>query len=282
VTTLRYGELEAGYSVERTAGLTGKIRIHVRPEGQVNVEAPAEIDEAEIRAAVQKRARWIFKHIGAIDEARATALARVYVSGETHFYLGRRYPLKVIESKEERSGVRLRRGRIEVVARIADPAAIRRRLNDWCRLRAAEYFARRLVDVAGQMEWIETVPPLKVVEMGKQWGSCSPDGSIHLNPWLVRAPRHCIVYVVTHELCHLREHNHGPKFYALLERHFPRWRATKTELDSLAETLLADRRSGRRRQSLVRQPSSPAEPVLGRALRATRGPVLPPDGEDEE
>ena len=81
---------------------------------------------------------------------------------------------------------------------------------------------------------------MKLLAMEAQWGSCSPSGAIHLNPALIRAPRHCIDYVITHELCHLREHNHSKRFYALLQKHDPYWGATKAELDRLAELLLVE------------------------------------------
>jgi predicted metal-dependent hydrolase len=80
---------------------------------------------------------------------------------------------------------------------------------------------------------------MKLVPMEHQWGSCSPAGSINLNPALIRAPRHCIDYVLLHEICHLKEHNHSKRFYALLEMHSPQWVDTKAELDQLAELLLA-------------------------------------------
>lgn len=74
--------------------------------------------------------------------------------------------------------------------------------------------------------------------MKKQWGSCSPQGHILLNPHLVKAPRDCIDYVILHELCHLQEHNHSPKFYQLLSQLMPAWKSVKTRLDSMAELLL--------------------------------------------
>ena len=76
--------------------------------------------------------------------------------------------------------------------------------------------------------------------MSTQWGSCSPQGAIYLNPSLIRAPRHCINYVVLHELCHLAEHNHSKRFYAMLDRHMPGWERAKAELDGLAELILTD------------------------------------------
>ncbi len=74
--------------------------------------------------------------------------------------------------------------------------------------------------------------------MKVQWGSCSPAGRITLNPHLVKAPRECIDYVLLHELCHLRHHNHSPQFYRSLDRHMPRWRAIKERLDGMAEQVL--------------------------------------------
>jgi len=74
--------------------------------------------------------------------------------------------------------------------------------------------------------------------MRTQWGSCSPKGDVLLNPYLVKAPKACIEYVVAHELCHLREHNHSERFYRLLSRVLPDWEARKAELDNLAELLL--------------------------------------------
>jgi predicted metal-dependent hydrolase len=62
---------------------------------------------------------------------------------------------------------------------------------------------------------------------------------VTLNPALIKAPAHCVEYVLLHELCHLAEHNHSPRFYRLLDRHMPDWRSAKSELDGLSEMVLA-------------------------------------------
>jgi predicted metal-dependent hydrolase len=74
--------------------------------------------------------------------------------------------------------------------------------------------------------------------MRTRWGSCSPKGEVVLNPLLVKAPTPCIDYVVTHELCHLKELNHGPRFYRMLGMAMPDWQERKQRLDEMAETLL--------------------------------------------
>ena len=76
--------------------------------------------------------------------------------------------------------------------------------------------------------------------MNRQWGSCSPSGILSLNPHLVKAPLTCIHYVLTHELCHLKHHNHSQHFYRRLARQMPQWRAVKRRLDKMAERLLSD------------------------------------------
>lgn len=240
IATLRYGDRETNYHVAPTERLTTKILIHVHPDGIVEVETPPNREPTIIQAAVQKRARWIFENIDSAKHARAYALPREYVGGETHFYLGRRYRLLVREDRTVPSSVKLVRGTIEIVAPVSDRAAIRRRLRQWYLDRAQNYFRRRLDQIIASLDWLSVTPPMKLVAMEHQWGSCSPTGSIHLNPALIRAPRHCIDYVLLHELCHLREHNHSKKFYALLARHDPHWVDTKAELDRLAELLLVE------------------------------------------
>jgi predicted metal-dependent hydrolase len=74
--------------------------------------------------------------------------------------------------------------------------------------------------------------------MKRTWGSCSVSGVITLNPHLVKAPPECIDYVVAHEICHLREHNHGKAFYALQQQLYPGWKAAKDKLQRQAHVFL--------------------------------------------
>lgn len=68
--------------------------------------------------------------------------------------------------------------------------------------------------------------------MKTRWGSCSRAGVIRLNLRLIQAPRACIDYVIIHELCHLQEHNHSKRYYALLDRALPEWRELRQKLNS--------------------------------------------------
>jgi predicted metal-dependent hydrolase len=212
----------------------------VHPNGLVEVEVPPSKRKEEVFQALYKRADWISRRLDEAASVREHVLPREFSSGETHFYLGRRYQLKVEETSDRASTVKLKGGRIQIELPVADRAAVKRRLNAWYKQRAQEYFAKRLADVTRKISWITVEPPIKLVSMRKQWGSCSPGGKIHLNPWLVRAPTECIDYVLTHELCHLREHNHSKHFYALMDCHCPNWKHVKSRLDGMAELLLAE------------------------------------------
>ncbi|HAL31088.1 MAG TPA: hypothetical protein DCP20_10330 [Coriobacteriia bacterium] len=80
----------------------------------------------------------------------------------------------------------------------------------------------------------EDKPPLRLREMRSRWGSLAPSGRVTLNTCLVRVPVECLDYVIFHELCHLRERGHGPRFYAQLERYVPEWRERRRELRGLS------------------------------------------------
>jgi predicted metal-dependent hydrolase len=216
----------------------GSIAIHVEPQGRVLVDASVEASRLAILAAVRKRVRWVHEHLASFRRRQVHVLPREYVSGETVMYLGRRYQLKVIPSSSADAGVKLRGSRMNVHGIGADPAAIREAMDAWYRERARRVFAARICDMLAALRWRSAPPPLRLQAMKTQWGSCSPTGKITLNPWLVKAPWDCIDYVILHELCHLKEHNHSLRFFKLLDQHMPAWRERKVRLDELAEMIL--------------------------------------------
>jgi predicted metal-dependent hydrolase len=67
--------------------------------------------------------------------------------------------------------------------------------------------------------------------MTKRWGSCTKGGLILLNPELVKAPVYCMDYVIAHELCHLKYHDHSKNFYKLLNKYMPDWEKRKKKLE---------------------------------------------------
>ncbi|MCL1525559.1 M48 family metallopeptidase [Xanthomonas nasturtii] len=233
-----YGERRIYCKIRRSAARhTQRVAIHVEPDGQVLLDAPLQATQAQIRQALTRRARWIHLHLTAIESRLKHVAPYAYVSGETVLYLGRRYRLKVILDDQLHS-VRLRGGYLETRLPSRAPEAVRAALERWQRERARQVLPQRVNAMAEHLRWIKQSPPLAVRPMQRQWGSCSPLGRISLNLALIRVPSACIDYVILHELCHLKFHNHGKAFYRLLDAHMPDWRNVKMRLDGLAELAL--------------------------------------------
>ncbi|MFX0546883.1 M48 family metallopeptidase [Roseovarius sp. S1116L3] len=237
---LTYGDQKIPYSVKVDGQRTSRIAIHVEPDGEVLVDAPPEFDEAAIRAAVQKRARWIIGHVAEARARFAHVRTREYVSGEQILYLGRRYVLKVLPTDSRPKRVRLKGNRLEVETRSSDPNIVCGKVRGWYKVKARDYFVRKIDEASARLPWVNKAPALRLLEMNTQWGSCSPGGQIILNPHLIKAPRACIEYVILHEMAHLKHHDHGPAFWRLLEESLPQWRVAKKTLDDMAELLLVE------------------------------------------
>jgi predicted metal-dependent hydrolase len=202
------------------------------------VDAPSDALLADVLAAVKKRSRWISQHVSAAKARLEHVLPREYVSGESLHYLGRRYRLKVIVDPAVALKAHMRGAFITVGVSKHDVTMIRSVLDAWYRQRAREVFAQRLPVIAEPLQWVHELPPVRLQCMKRQWGNCSPSGRITLNPWLVRAPRRAIDYVLLHEMCHLKHHNHTKAFYSTLDMHMPNWREVKEQLDERAEEYL--------------------------------------------
>lgn len=222
---------------KRPATGVRKARIHVHPNGLVEVETPPETTLSEAKQALLKRAQWVSRHLREIEARRADILERDYVSGETVFYLGRRYMLKVNECSQPEP-VKLLRGKVCIGLASPSKQTVKAALDSWYQNRAKIVFRRRIEAVTGRLSWIKEVPALSVRPMTTQWGSCSPSGRIALNPHLIKTPTRCIDYVLIHELCHLKEHNHSAQFYRLLGRTMPDWEKVKASLDGMSELYL--------------------------------------------
>ncbi|WP_232465517.1 M48 family metallopeptidase [Burkholderia ubonensis] len=236
--SVAYGDERISFSVRFLPRPQRRVSIHVMPDGLVQVDAPEGTTLPELKQAVRKRARWVWQQLQAQHERKLHVLPREYVSGETHFYLGRRHMLKVQLTQDAAPGVRLWRGRLVITTSKRDAGTVRKILEDWYRERARDVFARVIAEMAPRMGQRQTLPLWRLLSMRTQWGSCSPKGEVLLNPHLVKAPRACIEYVVAHELCHLKEHNHSERFYQLLGNVLLDWSVRKAELDDLAELLL--------------------------------------------
>lgn len=229
--SLAWGRQQFQYdlTVEACRDLT----ITVHPTLRVAVRAPEHKSLAEIERHVGAKRSWIAKQLRTFSELHPLPVARRYVSGETHLYLGRQYVLRV---EAGAPCVRVTAGRIVVtVERVESELAVKRTLDTWYSERARQVFARQ-IHVLRKRERSLTNRSIsvRIRRMSRRWGSCTPSGTITLNPNLVQAPSGCIEYVVAHELCHLLVHDHSPRFFRNLERLVPDWEKRRARLNRLS------------------------------------------------
>lgn len=222
---IEFGTRRIAYRLQR--GMRKHLKIVVSPDLSVEVFAPDKADEEKIAAALQKKAAWIARAIDKLESFHPLPEPRRYVSGETLRYLGRQYRLKV-ENGLRRPPKLLGKFLWVWTDGKTDTQMIKRKVNDWYRKRAQEILNRYL-EACHRIASRHGVPAprLAIRSMRRRWGSCSTRGRITLNVKLVQAPLHCIEYVIMHELCHLKHHNHSKAFYSLLTRCMPDWRHRK-------------------------------------------------------
>lgn len=226
---ITYGTTEIAYDVAFSHRTT--LAIQVFPDGRVTVRAPQGCSLVRIEEVVGKRAGWIIKQYQRFQSyAPPTVLPREYVSGESYRYLGRQYRLKVLAGTPEQ--VVLGRTELYVTARDKEPQRVRRVLDTWYREEARRIFAERLAVCWPRVVHLQVASPtLSIRQMKTRWGSCGRNGRILLNLRLLQAPIDLIDYVVVHELCHLKEHNHSKRYYALLDTAMPDWRERRQRLN---------------------------------------------------
>ena len=228
---LTHGSLRIPFQVE--FGDRKQLTIHVHPELRLEVLAPSGRDIGRVLKRVEARSGWVAKQWRYFEQFHPTSPARQYVSGETHLYLGRQYRLKVTKQRE--SSVKLIGRFLQVRhADKTDQVAIKQLVSDWYHDHAVQFFNARLAKCleGAKSLGLQQPPKLTVRRMTRRWGSCTKAGNISLNVDLVKTPIHCVDYVIVHELCHLKVHNHSPAFYRLLTQCMPDWENRKARLDS--------------------------------------------------
>lgn len=210
-----FGETEIYFSLNCSKRKTLVIRVY--PNGSVSVGVPLSIAVEQIYERVQQRAAWILKQQQKFENYPSPRQKMQYISGESCRYLGREYRLKVIEGGGE--VVMLTHEHLHIETPYPENRLnVQRLLRKWYHGNALAVFSERYVECVKRVEriGIRHDSGFKIRAMTTRWGSCSSKGSINLNTELIAAPVDCIDYVILHELCHLKEHNHGEGFYRLL------------------------------------------------------------------
>lgn len=220
------GGRDIAYRLRRSARRTIGLSIDQRG---LRVGAPQRAALRDIEALIRAHADWVLAKLDAWRE-RPPAPRLALVDGSPLVLFGTSCCLRLSNG---RAGWRLAAGELQLsLPTGADPAAL---LERALREHARAVLGARLAHHAARFG--VATPPLRLSSARTRWGSCSARGSINLNWRLVWLPLPVVDYVVCHELAHLREMNHGPRFWSLVGQLCPDWQAQRDALRRLGRDL---------------------------------------------
>lgn len=203
------------------------------PMGRVRVAVPLRVSDEAVRLAVISRLSWI-KRQKTKFTAQARQSMREYVSGESHYFQGRRYRLNVIyQSGTPHVAIR-NKSSIDLYVREGSEREQREKvLLTWVRQQLKEL----IPTLIAQWEPIIGVQVAEwhVKQMKTKWGTCNIEAQrIWLNLELAKKSNQCLEYIVVHEMVHLLERHHNDHFIELMNKFMPQWRLHREELNSSA------------------------------------------------
>lgn len=194
------------------------------------MSAPERLDDEAVRLAVVSKLNWIRrKQRDFIGQPRQSR--REMVTGESHYFRGRRYRLRVLEDSGPAQV--LLRGSSEMLLRIrpgSDTAKREQVLNNWYR----SHLKSQLPDLISHWQSFMSIEVADwgVKRMKTRWGSCNiRDRRIWLNLELAKKPPACLEYVLVHEMTHLLERHHNGRFKSLMDFYLPNWPIYREELN---------------------------------------------------
>jgi predicted metal-dependent hydrolase len=209
------------------------VAMSVERDASVVVRAPEGMPREKIRRLIETKRFWLYQKINHDQKYPARQTRKEFVSGETILYLGRNYRLEVTD--KDIAGVGFQ-GRFEISR--ANQSRAAELFKMWYVQQAevkipqrAKYFA----DALGVSFNRVFISDLRV-----RWGSCTPKSNINFNWRLMKAPQTVIDYVIVHQLAHLIEPNHTPRFWNIVSIQVPRFDWAKRWLREHGELLEND------------------------------------------
>lgn len=200
------------------------------PKGRVRVAAPLRLDDEAVRLAVISRLGWIRRQQQSFEQ-QGRQSQREIVTGESHYYQGRRYRLNVIEHNGPPSVDLPNNTTIELCVRPGVGYEAREAvLHRWYRRRIREQLPNLLAK--WEPEVGVEVAQVRIKRMKTRWGTCNSEARrIWLNLELAKKPVSCLEYILVHEMVHFLERHHNEQFRDLMDRLMPQWRLHREELN---------------------------------------------------
>lgn len=202
------------------------------PTGRVRLAAPLNVSDDTIRLFAISKIAWIKRNQRKFEgQERMGTL--VYKQRESHYFLGQRYLLNIIEQNATPKVVVRSKTFIDLYVRPNTSSEKREEImTEWYR---AEL--KKLIPPI--IEKWEKITKIKVNDwqvklMKTKWGSCNIEKrKIWINLELIHKPIHCLEYIILHEMVHLKERHHNERFQYYMDTYMPNWKQVRNELNKL-------------------------------------------------
>jgi len=222
----------SGIQIEKIRKDIKNIHLSVHPpDGRVRVSVPLSTSDETLRIFLITKSDWIKKQRKRFSKQERQT-KREYVSGESHYFFGRKYHLGVKEDRTNPMIEFAKNNRIESFVKPKSTITQRRLIFE-------RFYRNELEKIIPKLreKWPEKVgvrvDQIRIKKMKTKWGTCNQtEKRIWLNLELAKHPIHCIDYVFVHELVHFKERTHNDRFVALLSEAYPRWKQRKEELNN--------------------------------------------------
>lgn len=219
------------YTIQRSAKRR-QLTITVERDRSVVVHAPKGLADDKIRQVVESKRQWIYEktHHPQKYQGLPHPPGKELVSGESALYLGRRYRIEVV--RQGLTEIRFSRG-FQIPASLGAKQV--ETLREWYIGKAKEKIVPRTKAHARRLG-VE-VAKIKIADNRYRWGSCTTRNNVGFDWRLVKAPMFVIDYVIVHELAHLIEANHTPRFWNIVRTEVPMTEKSKEWLKENGQLL---------------------------------------------
>ena len=223
------------YQIVRSKKRRRTLVLCVERSGKVLVRAPVRATQDAIHAFVREKRRWIEKKLSQVRQEQIQHKPRAFLPGEKFLYLGKLYPLRITNATNGQPPLHLLEGEFHLTESVREKA--KDLFMEWYRKEAETIIRQRI----GLYRDTLQVHPTKerITSARCQWGGCSARNTLTFSWRIIMAPLHVIDYVVIHELAHIREKNHSPKFWKIVEATLPNYRDHRDWLKQQGHLLTA-------------------------------------------
>ena len=199
------------------------------PNGRVSVSAPEPMSLDAIRVAVVTRLAWVKRAQKQIALAPRQS-PREMVDGESHYYLGQRYRMRVVERAGSTEILLTDKSTILLAcSATASLESKRKALDSWYREQLAEIVPPLFEEWLEKFELEDVI--WRIRRMRTKWATVDVSKRIiTINPELAKQSHESLVAVIVHELSHFSERTHGTKFVATMDGKLPDWRGRTARL----------------------------------------------------